>query len=153
MTNSITTDVAALPYQTADQAALAPTLSISENIKRSDLFAKRWQVDSWRALFYFNLLRMWLAATFLSIAWLNTFDTTLGKTHPGYFLLAAGCLLLNGILQFLNIALNERIEMAEQATTHFTFDLICLGFLIYSSGGIESSSTLLLILVVAAAGV
>ena len=107
MTDSITTDVTPLPYQSGGQAGLDPTSSITENIKRSDLFARRWQVDSWRALFYFNLLRMWLAATFLSIAWLNTFDTTLGKTHPGYFLLAAGCLLLNGILQFLNIALNR----------------------------------------------
>lgn len=153
MTDNIATALAPSAGQTANQAEFQQKSTATDSNKRSDLFAKRWRADNWRALFYFNLLRMWLAATFLSIAWLNTFDTTLGKTHPGYFLLAAGCLLLNGILQFLNIALNERIEMAEQATTHFTFDLICLGFLIYSSGGIGSSSSLLLILVVAASGV
>lgn len=104
-----------------------------------------------RALHYLNGFRLTIAA----VALFAVFGLFSGEIEPGYrvFLAqAAAITYLGAAISFLILHLRRAIAVAELATFSLAADLILIGLILHSFGGIESALIILLLFTVGIAG-
>ena len=106
----------------------------------------------WRALYHFNLYRLFLSGGLLtlSLTMLNTGQ--FGDRSPGLFLIASLGLAATSLINILTIN-SGKPSFRVQATWQVVSDILLLTLLLHSSGGIDSGFGFLLLVSIAGGGV
>lgn len=125
----------------------AATASISDSSA-----ADRSTGNLWRALYHFNLYRLFLSGGLLTLSLTLSANTQFGLRSPTLFLTASLGLAAASLINILIIN-SGKPKFRWQAIWQVTSDIVFITLLMHSSGGIKSGFGLLLLVSIAGSGV
>jgi len=106
----------------------------------------------WRALYHFNLYRLFLSGALLTLSFAVVNNSTIGQRSPTLFLIASLGLAATSLINILAINAG-RPGFRVQATWQVTSDIAFITLLMHASGGIDSGFGFLLLVSIAGGGV
>ncbi len=106
----------------------------------------------WRSLYYFNLYRLVLSGSLLTLALTGAKLSHFGERQPALFLAAGLVLAAFSVVNLITIT-RGRPPFAVQANFQIVTDIVVLLVLMHASNGVDSGLGLLLIVSVAAGAV
>ncbi len=106
----------------------------------------------WRSLYYFNLYRLVLSGSLLTLALTGATVSHLGARHPTLFQTGVVALALMSVVNLVTIT-RGRPSFAIQANLQLAADVLLITALMYASNGVVSGLGLLLMVSVAASAV
>ncbi len=106
----------------------------------------------WRSLYYFNLYRLVLSGSLLTLALTGATVSHLGARHPTVFQVGVVALALMSVVNLVTIT-RGRPSFAIQANLQIAADIVLITALMHASNGVVSGLGLLLIVSVAAGAV
>jgi len=124
----------------------------ADELPAAELSANKPTGNLWRALYHFNLYRLFLSGGLLTLSLAIANTSQVGQRSPALFLAASLALAAASLLNILMINAG-RPGFRLQATWQVISDIVLITLLMHASGGIDSGFGFLLLVSIAGGGV